>query len=60
MTERTLAVILEEVTASEISDGIDSPRAKRLREEARNHPSAAAGRDLPPIIGYMGVKPSGL
>jgi hypothetical protein len=51
---RTLADILEDVTAAEQKYGIESPEAQKLREEARNHPSAAPGRDLPPIIGRMG------
>ncbi len=58
MTERTLAVILEEVTAAEQKYGLDAPQVKMLRAEARDHLDAAPGRDLPPIVGYMGVKPN--
>ena len=47
--ERTLSQILEEVTDAELA--LDLERAKALREEARNHPDAAAGRDLPPVTG---------
>ncbi len=54
MEDRTLGAILEEVTAAEQEFGLESEQASKLREEARNHPSAAAGRDLPPITGYIG------
>lgn len=54
MTERTLAEILEDITAHEIMSGPNSPRVIKLREDARNHPEAAAGRDLPPIVGTIG------
>ena len=54
MSNRTLANILEDVTAAEQKHGIDSPEVAKLREEACAHPDAAAGKDLPPIIGRMG------
>lgn len=55
MPERTLADILDEITAFEIKDGHDSPKVKKLREEVYNHPDAFAGRDLPPVVGILGV-----
>lgn len=55
--QRTLADILEEITATEIKLNND-PLMKKLdalRNEARNHPSAQAGRNLQPVVGAVGL-----
>lgn len=60
MANRDFAVILEEITATEISigtdgdDGFKAHKLQNLKQEAYEHPDAAAGRDLPPIIGVLG------
>lgn len=56
MRDRTLAEILEEIEAKERIASLLAADIGRLRLEARDHPSSAAGRDLPPIIGYIGVQ----
>jgi len=61
MDHRDFAVILEEITALEVSIGTEGDAhgtkadvlASRKRE-AYDHPAAAPGRDLPPIVGVLG------
>lgn len=55
------AAILEEITAYEISigvdgdsDGVKAQKLQILKQQAYDHPAGAAGRDLPPIIGTIG------
>lgn len=60
MSERTLANILEEITSVEIGlshqgKSLETPKLKELKLEAKNHPASEPGRDLPPIIGRIGV-----
>lgn len=64
MTEhRKFADILEEITGVEqairlTSDpgGHQANRLAALKVEALDHPDAAAGKDLPPIVGYIGAR----
>lgn len=61
MADRNFSDILEEITGCEQAilmgadpGGHQACRLEALRCEAYNHPAAAAGRDLPPIIGTIG------
>ncbi len=58
---RNLPDILEDITDCEIAlismGDLGCHHANRLaalREEAKSHPDAAAGKDLPPIEGKIG------
>lgn len=61
MADRTFSDILEEITACEVAigtdgdaDGSKATRLRALKQEVYDHPSAAAGRDLPPVVGVLG------
>lgn len=51
---RKFAEILEEITVCEQAIALTSVRLAVLRQEAMDHPDAAAGKDLPPINGTIG------
>lgn len=61
MAIQSFASLLEEITEHEQAialgndpDGYHARRLDVLRHEVREHPAAAAGRDLPSIIGVLG------